>query len=198
MARDIIVNGEALIRVRFGAQLPASISNILSSNTNLSELGLAQNEVRITPNFHHLDIYADDFGPEIPAEIHWMLADANISMTLVHYDNTILDYCLQQSIAGGGNPTNEGTLAPAGTPMGGFVPFLASGYFFVSLNIISPVLGQAWRFPSAYLSENPIVLPLGTKRSLVELNWRAVPFGTHSTGEISSSGVVLWDHIVQI
>lgn len=196
MSRDFVINGESLVRVRFGAQLSPSISNIVGSQTNLSELGLTEGDIRVSPNWSHDEIHADDYGPNIPAELHWMLSDCNITMRLAHFDPVTLQRCIQQSMAGQ-SLTNDGIMAGAGTPMGGFVPFLASGYYFMSMNILSPVLSTPWRFPAAYLAERPFSYPLSTKRSLVDLNWRAIPLPPNPTVEITSSGSILWDHQTQ-
>ena len=90
----------------------------------------------------------------------------------------------------------------------------------MSVHIASPVEAKPWRFPTAYLTNRPMELPLGTSRSLVILNWRAIPYKppTRPTviseaivvglrppvvttitrfgdaPDVSSDGVVLWDH----
>lgn len=220
MPRDYYINGETLVRVRFGDQVPSSISNIdcLGGNcTNLSELGLTSESIQITPNYYHRDIHIDDFGREVPAEVMAMLSDCNIQMTLIHYDPDILDVCLSESLGGsalGYAVRTDGTLAPAGSMLGGYKGFLTSGYHFISLNLVpgTNFVGGAnealdWRFPAAYLTGPPMRLPLGTKKSLTVLNWRAIPYprpqfsitirpggSTVTQKELVSSGVILWDH----
>jgi hypothetical protein len=211
--RDFQINGECLVRVKFGAQIPGSITNIIpisganNSGSNLSELGLAEGPVKITFKSSHKDINADDFGPDVPPEVMANLAEASIEMTLVHYDNLILDYCISESMGGtvpgesSGGFLYAGVLPGAGQLMGNGVPLLASGNHYISLNLDSPQLGFPYRFPSAYL-ENPTTIPLGTEYSETLLNWRAIPYATpilsgggdNGTQEISSSGSVLWDH----
>lgn len=240
MSRDFQINGETVVRTKFGAHLPSSISNYsppgaTSPSSNLSELGLASEGIRITPRFVHKDINVDDFGPEIPAEVMWLLADVNIRMTLIHYDVSILDFCLSESMGGtflGGAPglfDFAGIMQPAGSFLGNYVPYLLSGYHYTSLNLTSPALNFPWHFPAAYLTGPPIELPLGTQASMVELNWRAIPYvvpmisvptiivipsagigvGTfinvgpavsvvNFKGEIFSSGVVLWNHLIDV
>ena len=87
--------------------------------------------------------------------------------------------------------------------------YLTSGYHFIGLNLVSPVLGLPWHFPMATLAENPFIWPIGTQKSEVDINWRCLPFfqprtvtaigGGGSTlmpGEILSSGAVLWDRVL--
>lgn len=209
--RDFSINGESLVQTKFGAHLDASISNIPSSVTNLSNLGLAEGPIQISPRFFHRDVHADDFGIDAPAEVHWRLADVNIRMTLVHYDPTILDYCTSESMGGtiplnGGGWNYAGIFDPCGKPMGGNGVYLASGYHYISLTVLSPIEAFPWHFPAAYLAERPFILPLGTEASKVELNWRAIgwpghPYGptalppaSGGVGELISSGITLWDH----
>ena len=178
MGREYIVNGETMVFVK-GCNA--------SAIAELSELGLSDSSIVITLNSKHLDIGVDDYGNDIPAEELWMLASANIRMTLVHFDNDVLSACISESMAGG----TEGTMVAAGTPMGGGAPLLSSINHYIGLNLSSQI-GTPWRFPSAYLSEQPMIYPLGTERSLVVLNWRAIPYGLFGS-EITSSGVVLYD-----
>ncbi len=177
---------------------------------------MASEGIRITPRFSHLDIHADDFGPEVPPEVLWQGADCEIRMTLVHYDSAMLDICLQQAMGGARQivppigPT--GIFGPIGTPMGSLLPLLASGNFYMSLNLASPVLGMPWHFPACYLTGPPVEIPLGTERTLAVCIWRAIPYvstftsgmtltssgslDTISFSEILSSGAILWDRNV--
>mgnify|MGYP001608992929 FL=1 len=107
MARDFIINGETLVKVKGSSS---------SSISTLSELGLAEKEVTISPRFYHSEMRADDFGPNIPPEVMWMLADVQIAMTLVHFDRAVLEACISESMGGS---TFGVFLAGAGTPMGG-------------------------------------------------------------------------------
>src|SRR5437879_5338107 len=125
MGRDYRINGECLVQVKFGAHLPAGQYGLGSSGsaTNLSELGLASEGIRIVPQFNHSDMRADDFGSKTPADVLWMMGEIAVHMTLVHYDLNVLDVCLAESMGGigpnsvgllGGFPA-AGTMAPAGT-----------------------------------------------------------------------------------
>ena len=207
--RDYIVNGECLVKVKGNGAL--ALSGVVT-NGQLHELGLAAEAITVTPRFYHSDIKVDDFGPNCPAEVQWLLAECNIRMTLVHYDLHVLRACVAESMGGGAIAAGtEGKMQPAGTVMGGFKVPYQSGFHYIGLNLMSPVLEFPWRFPTAYLAEPPLIMPLGTEKSLAQLNWRAIPYGTPVTTiieeseagdritegvpiEIISSGRVLWDH----
>ena len=205
MPRDFQINGACMTAVRFGDHLPTSISNIPGSPTNLSELGLAsQDMVTVSPTYRHADIPTDAFGPDVPAEIMAQIAECQIRVPLVHYDWDILEYCLSESLGGIENlgGPGAGTMPPAGSLLGNLREYLASGYHFVGLNFTSPVLGRPWHFPAAYLIEQPAVMQIGTKRSVAMTTWRAIPYpyklmtGAWVSGvEITSSGAVLWDRV---
>lgn len=211
MARDFVINGETLVKVKFGAHIPASVPG----GSNLSELGLATERITVTPKFFHKDIYVNDFGPNTPAEVLAMMGDCTISMNLIHYDKNVLDTCIAESQGGTTvKPENiginlalnlgiAGVFNPTGTVMGGEYPTIMylSGCHYMGLNLSSPVLEMPWRFRKTYLIDT-VRYPLGTEKSIVSLNWRAIPYQTPPTGiaattqiEILSSGAVLYDHL---
>jgi hypothetical protein len=210
MARQYQIFGEAMVRVKFGAHVP---------EPTLSDLGLSHDAIAINFTLHHRPVKIDNFGPIIPVDNLWMLEDAQIIMNLVHWDANVVDQCLAECGAGSANPiTNPpaepGYMAAAGTPLGGGVPAFASGYHYVGLNIIpGPDTSDLWRFPACFLTQHPIVLPLGTKRSVLQLRWQAIPYQPvsnynstpisggkiiiYAPGEISSTGAVLYDNTLQ-
>lgn len=195
MARDFQINGPAMVYVKGTTTLSAT-----------SELGLSDKQITITPNFVHQDIHCDDFGPTIPPDVIWLLADVTIQMTLVHYDPAVLNLCLGCSMANAVGANNEGTVVSAGTIMG------APANNYISLNIASPVGQLPWKFPTAYLTGPPMELPLGSDRTIVTLRWRAIPYTpltvttttegdspsnmvtTTTPNECKSSGAILWTH----
>jgi hypothetical protein len=210
MSRDYIINGETLVKVKLGAQYPSVISPGIASG-NIFELGLAIDKINISPVFYQRNIYVDDFGPNVPAEIACQIAEVNISMTLVHYDKRILDWCMAESMGGVvvkrvfGGPEFEfaGTLAGAGVLLGNNLPLQASGGHFISLNLTSPQLSFPWRFPASFLTTTPLVIPLGTEKTMAVCQWKAIPYapverpslsGVMSGQELVSSGITLWDH----
>ncbi len=158
-----------------------------------TDLGLAVDKITVTPRWKHEGIKVDDFGPDIPPELMWNLADCNIRMRLIHYDQAALQICLAESMGGSvfgffapGRPAPainqgpiDGLMAGAGSMMGNNLPVLSSGNHYISLNILSPVLNVPWTFPTAYLDAQPVVIPLGTEASIVDLSWRAIPYAYH-------------------
>lgn len=171
----------------------------------LKQLGLAEGPIVVRPIFKTQDMYTDDFGPDVPAEVLMMIAEVNIDMTLIHFDDDVLETCVAEAM-GGGAP---GVIAGAGTPMGAMLPVGVKGNHYISLNISSTVLGRVWRFPASYLMTN-VELPLGTGRTAAKLTWRAIPYvapqrsfsgnqltNLNNVGPqefLISKGVVLWDH----
>lgn len=207
--RTYVVNGVALVVVRFGLHYD------LGTPRNLLELGLSVDQIRIAPRWYHKDLQTDDFGPNVPPDMLWQLAEANIVMRLVNYDPFCLDLCMVESMCGpppgdisggsvappyvlNGLPYQAGHgLAGCGIPMGKGRPLGASGNRYVSLNIQSPAFGLPWRFPASYLTAPPLEMPLGNEKSIVTLNWRAIPYDVpRATGETESQNTTVWDHVL--
>lgn len=187
MARDYFINGETLVKAK---------GNVAGPIPALTEVGLAAGEIRISPTFRHSDIQVDAWGDGVP-EVQFMLADINISMTLVHFDRTVLDYLMQESMAGSSAYGTVGTLTRAGSRMGNGVARFAAGWHFVSLNLLSPVGAKPWRIYNAYLTGSPIMLPLGTEKSQVSLQFRGIPYTPDPwNGGLGAQGQILWDHIL--
>lgn len=192
MSRSYYLNGQCLVRVR--GMTGTSIA-IGGDAITIKELGLTdgQGKVTITPNYRHKDYRYDDFGPEIPPDVMWMLTDVEIIMTLVHFDASILSACISESAGGG----TEGKMQGAGQPMGAGKAMYAEGNHYITLYLGSPgTADNPWRFKSCYLYRRPVVWPLGAERSLVQCYWRAIPYIPIPTGitEMQSKGVVVWDH----
>jgi hypothetical protein len=212
MARDLYIQGPVLVKVRGTGALAAEEGGEETTH----ELGLTLGPVRVVPNLVHRDIRVDDFGPDIPAEIMSTLADAQIHMTLVHFDDDVLDKCIANSMGGqyrasgfsdtlvGGVFAGAGSLLgngkQVGEPGNNFITLILTTTNASALNVVAP-----YRFPTAYICANPLDIPLGTERSLVTVRWRAIayvpPFPateatvpTSSTipQEIKSRGSVLW------
>ncbi len=222
MARDFQVPGTYLVCVRGGAHWSGGTSGVSF------ELGLAVDSVKISPKFYNKDLHTDDFGPDCPAEIINQLAEATISMSLVHYDAEILDTCMSEGMGGGLNPLPTGgvpgfnplagMMVGAGAPMGGLKPIFASGNKFISLYLINDPATAAvpWHFPATYLTSQPLILPLGSEKTVAELSWRAIPYKPPAVAftlpgggapfsflpslykEVMSSGAILWDHVADI
>lgn len=186
MSRGFVVNGPTLVQV-----VNAAIGGV-------QELGITDRRgvVTILPRFTHQDLHVDDYGDTVPPEVMWKLADCIITMTLIHWDQLILDKVIAESNAGG----TAGTMVGAGALMGNLAAIGAPGNHFISLGLNTSFEGgRVWRFPTAYLAENPVTLPIGVKASAVRLNWRAIPYkaGIASPGavsEVTSAGTIVWDH----
>ncbi len=214
MTRSFIVPGETLIAVRGGAHMSGGPIG------DVSELGLAVEEVRVIPQFSLKDIRVDDFGPDVPAEVMWMLASVRIQATLIHFDSEVLDTMLDETMGGPGFNVvaqdliirRNRILAPGGLLLGGRKPMYASGnhFFSVTLNNTFYGSGNPWRFRKCHLMETPVIFPVGTNAQACEINIRAIPYWSPVTvsvagsgegqstltvlrKEIQSSGAVLWD-----
>ncbi len=205
MGRDLNINGPCLVTVKGGGALAQSSGG---EGLILHELGLSIGDIRIIPNFIHRDINCDDFGPDVPPEVMVSLADAMIHMVLIHYDNQVLDWCMSNSLGfydDGVNDLNAGTMAGAGTILGGGQAIQDSTNLLISLNLSAPGVvtpdnvhtfaPRPWRFPAAYIAANPMEIPLGTTRTAVVIRWRAIPYVTYNSrsSELKSRAAVLWN-----
>lgn len=220
MARDFQIAGEVLVRVKFGAHITKYIggnvflgdgvdknsppSALLGPSAAVAggsvfELGLTSEGVTLSPKIYHQDVYVDDLGIKVPAEILTQSTEYEVSMRLIHYDQFVLDACLFESAGGGqikitdtvlavgkpkvpatffspGIPARVSTIMgpPYGQPLG------SSGCHFISLNILTPQQQYPWRFPASYIVDNSTKIPLGTNTSMVDLTWRCIPYPTTS------------------
>ena len=165
MARDYQINGEVMVQVKGKAG---------SAIASLSNLGLTDRDgiVTITPNFIHEGIPVDAWGDASPEE-QFFLAGIGVRMTLVHFDQDVIEECMKLSQAGA---AAIGTLPRAGSRMGGGVARFAAGNNYIGLNLTSPVQSKPWRFYFTRLTNPPFTWPLGTRRSHVVLNWEVVPY----------------------
>ena len=195
MGRDFQTNGETMVYVKghAGSLIPT-----------LTEFGLSDGPVTWSQDSRFLDIAVDAWGQEIPPEVQYLLGAVNISMTLVHYDEDVLDEVQRLSMAGGGGVgTAVGLLPRAGARMGnnlprfGFDAVTGLGNNFIGLNLASPVDLKPYRFFYAYLIPPAVEKPLGTHRSLTRLNWRAIPYTVDPwNAGLGAFGQGLWDNIL--
>ena len=189
MARDFYVANEVMVAVKLG-QHWSGVSTVGATSgsyiTSLTQLGLTAKPVRILPRYYHTDIHADDFGPRVPAELMYNLAEVRVQTELVHYDSLLARICWAESQAGATRPLNtngvpgpvpnEGFLAPAGSLQGNGLPRFASGNYYIGLNLITGPQTLDWRFYSAVLTEAPWELPIGSEKSVLVMNWRCIPY----------------------
>lgn len=184
MARDFYINGETMVSVK-------------SSTFSLTQLGLAEAPIQMTFDFRHKDILLDAWGSEIPADVQYKLAAVSINMTLIHFDATVLDNCMALSMAS----SMIGLTGRAGTRMGAGLGRFVSGNRYIGLNLASPVAGKPYRFYYAYLTQQPVVFPVGTEKTVATCNWRAIPYTTDPWGggagagaDPSVGGGIIWDN----
>ncbi len=190
MPRLYYINGETMVKVKGRTD---------SSIAALSDLGLAEDSITFSINNERDDIRVDAYG-NAPPESQAMGAWAEVQMTLVHFDPDVLVACIRESW---GSSPGEGMLGHAGSLMGNglarFGPGGALGWHFVGLNLISAVGASPWRFLNAYLADSPITWPLGTKRSLVQLRWKAVPYSIDPWNNGNGSfGVPIYDRTADV
>lgn len=187
MSRDFYINGEALVLVK--GMTGTGIAT-------LSELGLAEDRIQVSPRFYHEDIKVNAWG-DVPPDVQWKNAEVFVTMSLVHFDPAILDICVRESMAGADSTGTGGAglTQRAGLRMGGGVARFATGNHYIGLNIRAPQNGRNWRFRFAYLTNNPISYPLGVERSVVPLTWRAIPYTQDPWGAgVGSQSANLWDN----
>ena len=163
MTRQIYVNGETMVYVKGMAG---------SAIANLSELGLSDDQItiRLIPHYDPVMLNAHD---QAPVDMQTFLEEARITMTLVQYDPDVLAECLRLSV---GAPNSAGQLARAGTLLGKGLARFAAGNCFIGLNLASPVGNIPYRFLYTFLEDPAAAIPLGTQRSIITLNWRAIPY----------------------
>jgi len=190
MSRDFQIFGSFMVEVSGGWIDPRT------------SLGLTVDPVRVVPRYNHKDIYTNDFGPDVPVETLWNMAEAYVFMNLVHYDSEVLEKCMRAAMGGGGNPdpsdgeSIDGFMAQAGRPMG-FGRALGSAACQYTTLYLTPYSGASilpYRFYACYLNSQPLEIPLGSERTVVRLNWRVIPYQQLTSAEVKSEGGVrLWD-----
>ena len=199
MARDVVIYGETMVYVKTQTASGNDFKGVF-------ELGLSVDPIIISIKHNYLDVMVDDYGNKVPAEVLWMLSEANIKMTLVNWDDDVLKRCMRESMGGA---TTFGNMKGAGTPLGGMRPSSDVQNHYIGLNLSCPNaadvgptgtdnidLPEAWRFPNSFLSDMPYELPIGTERSLLKLNWRAIPYfsSLERKEEILSTNAGLFDN----
>lgn len=172
----------------------------------VTELGITSEPVIIRPRYFHHPVLVSDFGKDVPVDVLTMTSYVDVSMTLVHFDYEVLQQCMGlamgNSIPTVGSNNFDGTVASAGTPLGGGGEIGSSKNKFVSVNLLPGLtdldtLAIPWRFRQCYLNSEPIEIPLGTLHSQVRLNWRCLPYvvPTLEDGwDVQSDRVVIFDH----
>ena len=163
MARQYIVEGETLVQVKGHA-------NATTINT-LQNLGVAADPIVVTIHSNIDDIITDPTGHMTPIDAQTMGGFATISMNLIHFDRAVLDACYAVSVGG----SSPGTMGRAGQIFGNGLVRLASGWLFVGMNLTAPVAGSGWNFKACRIADSHS-WPLGTKKSIVNVTWKAIPY----------------------
>ena len=192
MTRSLRVPGESMVYVRGPA------GSVIAGNGN--QLGLAVDEISITPQFFKEAVNVNAWG-QAPVDMQHMMAQVTISMNLAHFDRPFLDECIRLSMGGG---TTVGQTGRAGRLLGNNLAQFAQGNLYIGLSIAAPVEGKPWRFYYCYLADQPVVFPMGVQRSIVNCNWVAIPYtndpwggGTAQGGTVAGTGAenaIIWDH----
>jgi len=180
------VNGETMVYVK---------GNVASAIPSLSELGLSESPIVITPTFKHKPIVLDAWGSEVPAEIQFKLSYVTVSMNLIHFDRTVLSAVIMESMGGA---LTEGTLTRAGTRLGNNAARFALNNHFIGLNLSSPVAGIPYRFLSAFLTDPLQLPPMGTEKSITPLTFQCIAYQpdpyNSAGGGTGAYGAVIFDH----
>lgn len=189
MARGFLINGEGMVTVKGRSDSPVIAT--------LAQLGLAADAVHVDYEFGQERIDVDAWGE---ADVQVFLAAVNVRMNMIHVDQAVLDECVRLSM---GAPTTVGTTSRMGTLLGGNAARFDPPNNYIGLNIASPVAGKPYRFWYARLNTSPASYPLGTRKSVIGLNWRCIPYtndpwggGTAQPGTVvgmGAQGAVIWD-----
>lgn len=183
MGRDFFIAGECMVSVKGAAD---------SYISQLTQLGLSSDPISVTFAHAHKEMKVDAWGGPGngvgPPEIQFFGGDAQVQMTLIHYDHIILDACLLESrgIASqnfAGNTSRNGQIGRTGARMGNNKARFAAGNRFFSVNISSPVSGKPYRFWYCYMPMPPVIFPLGTEKTVAQVTFRAIPYTTDPWGD---------------
>ncbi len=187
--RDYHIPGPSIIKVKgstsnlglTGLSIPGQEASTATEPIlkTAVELGLCTHDIEIKPRFIHKDVVADDFGPEVAADLMWLLADVSLTMQLIHYDDQVLDALVHE--ASGRSETlgrvGRGYIAGAGTLMGSIFPPFDPKSRYVVLFIQPSTSSEElpYRFIKATLADRPFVMPYGVDSKKVQLQWRVIP-----------------------
>lgn len=202
MSRDFYIAGEGMVYVGGGVHLSGTTPAWLPDDDDdniVAELGLAVDSVRVSPRLTYREVYTNDMGDAVAANVLTNCHSADIAMTLVHYDVGVLETCWAEAV--GSRPalfgfplgSTEMLQASCGTPLGNGRALYTSGNRLLTVELSAPQQNGIWRFPACYLVSEPFAYPIGTKASRVDLVWRSIPYAPFVSGEVRSSGVQLWE-----
>ena len=180
MPRDFFINGESLVLVKGRSNGPLA---------SLQQLGLAQQTIQVSWQTQYDDFTLDAWG-NVPAEVQVRLGIVSISMALIHFDPDVLEACVRESQGGAA----LGCVTSASQRLGNNSARFSATNYFIGLNIVSPVAGRPYRFLYTHMSSSPVSWPLGTQKSIVQLQWRAIPYTTDPYGGgLGATAAQIWD-----
>lgn len=133
------------------------------SGSSYSNLGLSSADgVKINITEYFNEIYSDERGPNIPAEVLRNGADATIEVELWKYDGTVLNTLM--ALREGGVQGYMGTI--------GQMMFNAG--LTRRLRVASPIDGQNWQFNRVWILDEQSV-QLSTQLKIWTVTFKAVP-----------------------
>lgn len=190
MGRQYQVNGETLVKLKGGTHL----QNFGMSGSAVVTLGVAADPITISYNLNHLDIHTDKYTQEKPVDVMWMGADAIIKMNLIHWDNDILNTAVSEAMDG----YDPDALVSGGTGIPGLTlghnldPY-SSGCRYMGLGLTSTVTSGR-SFPTCYLHQQPIQMPLSTEKSIVQVTFRAIRYSKMNSDGTVAEPSLLWEY----
>lgn len=186
MSRTFLINGESIVYTTFGESVESiQEATPTSPGGQTYELGLAEGPIRVIFSPQYQEVYTDNIGPKVPVDLLTQNVAVFISMVLVHYDPFVLDACIQEGLGGqaagilttpAGLYNNLLTVQNAGIQIGGGFPVGTPFNHYIGLAITSNAFGKPYYFPATYLTGNPLVIPLGTEKSLADVQFRSIPY----------------------
>jgi len=145
VTRAFNLPGETLISVRGGAHASGSALG------TLSELGLAKEGIKVTPEFVHQDIPVMGMGG-VPADLQWRLGTVDITCSLLHFDPNLMEQLIDESMAQGGFVyLEEGQAVPEGVNQGNAI---GDGVTFGRAGMTAPAGSLLWGRKPMYASGN--------------------------------------------
>lgn len=210
MPRDFAIAGPCLVSVK--GRSDSSIGSAV-------QLGLSDQQIHVNYVYRHKPLMAEAWG-EVPVDNQVFGSMCQLRMSLIHFNRTVLDVCLQESLGGGGQSqpvqlggppvagtgaTGAGSLPITGARLGNNLPLYGSsngaiggGNHYITVYLSAPVANNSfpYRFFSCYLVENPAEFPVGAEKSVVQCNWMAIPYTTDPYGPagFGQLGALVFDY----
>lgn len=178
MALGLVIHGETVVKVT-GAGVFTD-----------TEIGYSVEPIEVQPHLFWYNVPTDDYGRQVPVEKLAMLGVTKIRMTLVYYDQNHVQTLLARAQAGL-YTTGQVQMGGAGKPLGGGGLIGTASNNLVTLTLVS-VDGQdaPYIFEACHLYEQPVVIPLGVERSLMQLTFESFPYFNGAYGGVGSTELI--------